>query len=84
MQSSSDALQRAINYVGGQTALAALLSDLTGRTIRQSHVHNWLVRNKKIPAEICGPIQIATNGRITRAELRPDLFAYEAFENECK
>lgn len=29
---------------------------------------------KKIPAEWCRPIEAATNGQITRHQLRPDLF----------
>ena len=61
------ALKRAIKLAGGQSAL--------GRAIgkQQSVVRDWLVRRKRAPAEACGPIETATG--VTRAELRPDIYA---------
>jgi DNA-binding transcriptional regulator YdaS (Cro superfamily) len=40
--------------------------------VRPQHVHNWCVRG--VPAERCVPIEEATARRITREQLRPDLF----------
>lgn len=51
----------------GQTALATLI----GKS--QGHVGMWLKR-QKVPAEVCMLIQLATNGEVTAAQLRPDVF----------
>lgn len=60
-----DALNRAIVIVGSQKALA----DKTG--VVQSAVANWL-RRGNVPAEYCLAIEIATEGKVTRQQLRPD------------
>jgi DNA-binding transcriptional regulator YdaS (Cro superfamily) len=59
-------LQKACDQVGGQTALAKKI----GR--KQSTIWNWL--KKGIPAEQCPAIERATDGKITRYDLRPDVF----------
>ena len=61
------ALDRAINHVGGVSALARLLGT------NQSTVSNWRARGV-IPAERCAAIEEATEGKVTRADLRPDLW----------
>lgn len=45
-----EALNRVVEIVGGQTALANAVSKKTGRSIRQQHVWNWLHRDGGIPA----------------------------------
>jgi DNA-binding transcriptional regulator YdaS (Cro superfamily) len=60
-------VQKAVNLVGGQTALAKLVG------VKQAHVWKWL-RMEKIPAERAIEIERATGGRVTRQELRPDIF----------
>jgi DNA-binding transcriptional regulator YdaS (Cro superfamily) len=63
----NDPLDRAIKAVGGQVALAAKI----GRG--QSTISLWR-RRKKVPAEHCPLIEEATDGAVTRHELRPDVF----------
>jgi len=59
-------LQRACKLVGGQAAL--------GRKIgkKQSTVWNWLQRG--IPSDECPAVEAATDGEVTRYDLRPDVF----------
>lgn len=62
------ALQAAICAIGSQGKLAALLGK------QQGHVGKWLHRDRKVPAEMCIAIERATGGKVTRYELRPDVF----------
>lgn len=67
-------LKRAIKLVGGQSALALALKPKHPK-IKQSHVWNWLYRDKAgVPAEYCQNIEEATGGQVTRYQLRPDVF----------
>ncbi len=59
-------LERAIDILGSQAALARALS--TGR----SRVHNWLNRDIRIAPEVAIAIEQATGGKVKRSELRPD------------
>lgn len=61
------ALERAIEIVGGQAALAERIGK------KQGHVAMWLKRGK-VPAEVCADIEAATNGIVTCHDLRPDVF----------
>lgn len=65
-----DALCRAIEMSGG-------LADFTekiGMSRKQlSTVAMWRSR-KRVPAERCLAIEAATNGAVTRYDLRPDVF----------
>ena len=65
---STKALKKAILEVGGQRALAAMLGK------KQGQIGNWLHRDKKVPAEVCADIEAATGGKVTRRDLRPDVF----------
>jgi DNA-binding transcriptional regulator YdaS (Cro superfamily) len=65
---STKALLKAIDEIGTQGKLAALIGK------RQGHVGKWLHRDKKVPAEMCVAIELATGGKVTRYELRPDVF----------
>lgn len=67
-----EALKRAVEIAGGQTALAKALG------VQQAHVWNWLNRDKVLPGEYAIPIERATGGQVTRQELRPDLYPDEA------
>lgn len=56
--------------VGGkQSELARLI----GR--RPQEIWNWLNRGDEIAAEACTAIELATNGAVTRRDLRPDDWA---------
>ena len=64
-----NALKRAVAIAGSQSALA----DLIGTT--QSQVWYWLSRARKAPpGEYVLRIETATGGKITRHDLRPDLY----------
>lgn len=62
-----EALNRAIELVGGVGQLAERLATA------QSTVSNWRAR-QRVPAKRCREIERVTEGRVTRYELRPDVF----------
>ena len=64
-------IEKAAKICGSQVALAKAV----GKT--QRHVWNWIHRDKKIPAEYVIPIEKATNGQVSRHELRPDIYPPE-------
>lgn len=66
-----DALKRAIEIAGGQAALARKI----GKT--QAHVWNWLNRDGRVPAEVVISVEKAVDGKVTRHDLRPDLYPTE-------
>ena len=66
------ALQRAIKVVGSQQKLAAALVP----PIRQASVARW-VKSGRVPAERAIAVERAAQGRVTRYELRPDLYPLE-------
>lgn len=74
---STDALQRAIIILGGQTALARRLEKITGRKVHQRNVWSWLNRTRRVPPEFAIPIEQATGGEVTRHEIRADLYPME-------
>jgi DNA-binding transcriptional regulator YdaS (Cro superfamily) len=70
MRMDKSHLIRAIRIAGGQAALARAC----GGRIKQQHVWNWLHRDRQVPAECVLAIERATGGRVTRHELRPDIY----------
>ena len=67
------ALKRAVKLAGGQSPLARALREAGNKRITQAHVWDWLNRRGYAPAEVCAAIEAATG--VTRAELRPDIYA---------
>ncbi len=61
------AIDSAIQVLGTQDALAAALG------IKSPSISEWRKRGR-VPAERCLAIEAATNGQVTREELRPDIF----------
>lgn len=61
-------LERSITICGTQSELARRI----GGKVRTGHIHYWL-RNK-VPSERCIDIERATEGQVSRYELRPDVF----------
>lgn len=57
---------------------ARQIADLRGITVQA--VYKWQ-KYKKVPAEHCLAIEKATNGAVTRYNLRPDVFGDEC---DCK
>jgi DNA-binding transcriptional regulator YdaS (Cro superfamily) len=70
---STAALEQAIVIAGGQTALAEKLSDLTGKKVGQSMISMWLYRGR-VPPEWVILVETAVNGKVTRCDIRPDLY----------
>lgn len=62
------ALNRAIELLGGQSALARACG------VKQGHVWHWLNKSRKVPGDYVLTIEAATNGAVSRYELRPDIF----------
>lgn len=63
------ALSKAVELCEGQAELARRI----GGKVKQAHVWNWL-RSGRAPAEHCRAIEEAVEGRVTRYQLRPDVF----------
>ena len=63
-----NALDKAIEKVGGVNKLAAAIG------IGQSAVSNWRARGTTPEPAACLAIERATNGAVTRKDLRPDDF----------
>ena len=61
-------IQKAIDVVGSQGKLAKLLG------IKQQGVSYFLHKADKVTGEMALQIELATNGKVTRKQLRPDLF----------
>lgn len=61
------AIRQAADLAGGPTALAARLG------VKVTRVQMWLARGQ-VPPEFCRRIEAALEGRLTRYELRPDVF----------
>lgn len=65
-------LEKAIQVAGGQSELARKCG------ASQQQISYWLHKAKKrVPAEYVIPIERATGGRVSRHELRPDLYPEE-------
>lgn len=62
------ALERAIEVVGTQAALARAIG------VKPQHIWNWLNRDENVPAEQVLAIEAAAAGKVTRHDLRPDIF----------
>ena len=72
------ALSRAIEKLGGQSALARACK------VKQGHVWHWLNKSRRVPADYALTIEAATGGTVTRQELRPDLFGKPATDRPEK
>ena len=65
------ALQAALKIFGTQSALAAAIG------LKQQSVNDVFRARREAPAKWCIPLERATNGKITRHQLRPDLYPEE-------
>jgi len=59
-------IQRACEYLGGQTALAAKID------VKQPTVSEWVRGERPIPLERCVEIERATDRTVMRWDLRPE------------
>jgi TorA maturation chaperone TorD len=63
-----NALATAVEIVGGQAKLARILG------VTQPNVWHWLHKSERVPGEYVLKIEEATAGKVSRHELRPDLY----------
>lgn len=63
----STAIQKAVEACGSQSELARRIGK------KQGHVWYWLHSGRAAP-DVCQAIERATDGVVTAAELRPDVF----------
>lgn len=64
-----NALDKAIEEAGSAAELARRLN------VIPSVIGNWRMR-EQVPAERCIDVENATKGKVTRYELRPDVFGH--------
>jgi TorA maturation chaperone TorD/DNA-binding transcriptional regulator YdaS (Cro superfamily) len=64
----ANALAKAIAISGGQSSLARRIG------VKQGHIWHWLKRSGVVPAEYVIAIEQATGGKVSRRDLRPDLY----------
>jgi DNA-binding transcriptional regulator YdaS (Cro superfamily) len=74
MEETKQSLQKAVDVVNGQTALAKLI----GGGVTQAHVWNWLNRDKRVPIDRVLAIEKITG--VPRYELRPDIYPPEEYK----
>ena len=67
-----DALKTAIEIIGSQGKLAAALG------YSQPSVSDWVNRSGRAPAEAVLDIERLTDGRVSRHQLRPDIYPVES------
>lgn len=58
-------IDKAADIIGSQTALAAVLG------VSKGAVSQWKDEDRRVPAAHCVAIERATNGAVTRRDLRP-------------
>lgn len=63
-----NALAAAVDLVGGQAKLARILG------VTQPNVWHWLHKSERVPGEYVLKIEEATGGKVSRHDLRPDLY----------
>ena len=62
------AIEKAVAAAGGQTSLANAIG------VSPSFVNQWVNGSRPVPATRCRAIERAAGGKVTCAELRPDVF----------
>lgn len=70
------AIAKAIALLGGQSALAQRAG------LSQQHISKLLAGERRISAEVATAIEAATKKKVTRQELRPDLWPPRAPRNQ--
>lgn len=76
--SPEQALIEAKTHCGGASGLAARIQELTGKSITRAAVSKWSVA----PPRRVLAIEEATGGRISRYQLRPDVYGTEPATQE--
>ena len=68
-------IEKACEVVGGQTALARAIG------IHPQLMTKIVKGDRPLPAKRCIAVEIATNGAVTRYDLRPDIFGEAGSED---
>lgn len=69
-------LEKVVNLVGGQLALADELA-VESKSIKQAHIWNWLNKTKLgVPAEQVINVCKCVDWQVTPHELRPDIYPH--------
>lgn len=68
MNTPLKALEKAIEIIGGQTVLARVCG------IKPQTINVWRKKFGRAPAERVLQIEKAVNGRVSRHDLRPDIY----------
>jgi DNA-binding transcriptional regulator YdaS (Cro superfamily) len=77
--SSRAAIEKAVQILGSQKALAAALAKFMDRpTISQQTISYWINNETALEAEWWGPFEHVTAGKVTRQMLRSEIFARPA------
>lgn len=63
-----NSIELACIAVGSQAALARAIG------VWPQAVHQWIEGERPVPSKQCIPIEEATGGKVTRYDLRPDIF----------
>lgn len=61
-------VESAVTATGSNAALAAALG------VHESAISLWKTGRRKVPAKYCIAVELATGGKVTRYDLRPDVF----------
>jgi DNA-binding transcriptional regulator YdaS (Cro superfamily) len=79
MKTHVEALRKAIELAGSQAKLASAIAVFLNRpTFKQQTVSYWVREGTLVGPEYWPAIEHATGGRVTRADLRPDVFSAAA------
>jgi DNA-binding transcriptional regulator YdaS (Cro superfamily) len=71
-------LRKAIDLVGTQAALAREIERITGRKCPQQYISHWLTKaHGRVPAEWVIAVEVATDRKVDRHALRPDIYPPE-------
>jgi DNA-binding transcriptional regulator YdaS (Cro superfamily) len=71
---SDSAIERAVALLGGQRGTARALS-ARGLPVAQAHVWYWINKSGRVPADVAVHLHCLTRGKVSREELRPDVFS---------
>lgn len=59
---------KAVVALGSKVALANAIG------VKPPTIHQWICGDRPVPAKQCPRIELATNGAVTKEQLRPDIF----------
>ena len=73
-----EAIQRACEIAGGQSAMARLLG------VKPPSVNEWIKGGRPVPAARCPAIEKATQGAVRCEDLRPDVDWAYLRQTDCQ